>query len=126
MFCFNIVREVAGSVKLVVHVDSKSIVDNLSVTAPKVSERRLLRDLAAIRQTIVENAIEVRHVRGGDNPADVLTKMQKFSGAMAGLLKSNRYMEGQYDLTNVFLAEYSSDLEFVETLREISTFCGEI
>ena len=63
--------------------------DNLSVTHPKVSEKRLVLELAHLRDNLVRYKIKIFHIPGDRQIADTLTKTTKFSSALSDVLKTS-------------------------------------
>lgn len=101
-----------------VYIDCKSVVENLSVSNPRVTEKRLLLELNSIRDMLVTYNIKIFHITGDKNPADCLTKTKKFSSAMTEVLRTGRFeIDRKYELTNVFLAEHESIVSFCRSLE---------
>ena len=87
----SVQRMFKRNVKLSVYTDSDSLY-GLCISLPHTTERRLMIDLALLREAYERRDISNLYwIPGSANPADDLTKVDKRSGALAELLRTNKF-----------------------------------
>ena len=63
----NILLPLIPDIQIVILSDNASCVECIKSINPQCSEKRLLVTLAEIKQSLVENSIEIYHVEGKNN-----------------------------------------------------------
>ena len=84
-----LLEELGYRAQLVFLLDSQSILSNMSSLNPKCTEHRLKVELACVREALRDHDAMIFHVKGENQVADILTKVERFNDAMHKILETN-------------------------------------
>jgi hypothetical protein len=72
--------------KCAILTDCRSVIECLRSSNPQTSEKRLLAEVALLRSLIEEEKLQLGHIAGTHNPADVLTKLDPAVGSIKAMV----------------------------------------